>query len=91
MPKPEKVRAKIETADARAERDLAAVRAQAEKKIVKIQEALRTREAKITAKLESKRGKAEAKLGSVKRAISSDGSSKGSRGGAAPASGRNRR
>jgi hypothetical protein len=50
MPKPEKVRAKIVTADARAERDLAAVRAQAERKIVKIREELRAREAKITAR-----------------------------------------
>jgi hypothetical protein len=91
MPKLEKVRAKIVTADARAERDLAAVRAQAERKIVKIREELRAREAKITARLESKRGKAEAKLGSVKRAISRDGSNKGYPRAAEPASGRNRR
>ena len=79
MPNPTKIRAKVETEDAKAQRDLAALRAKAQRKIVKIKEELRAGEAKITAKLESQRGKAEAKLRGVKRSMSSGGSNRGQR------------
>jgi hypothetical protein len=78
MANPTKLRAKIESAEAKAERDLAALRTRAEKKIVKIREELRAREAKVEAKRDSQRERAEAKLArterSVARGMSSDGS-----------------
>jgi len=62
MANPDKQRAKVEAAEARAETDRAAVRAKAQKKIKKIEQDLRAEEARIDAKLAARRKKAEAKL-----------------------------
>ena len=62
MPDATKLKAKLQKTEAVAERDRAALRAKAEKKIARIKNELRAEEAKITAKLERKREKTAAKL-----------------------------
>lgn len=62
MKTPTKMQAKLEKAEARAVKDLAALRAKAEKKIAKIQDVLRADEADVHARLEARRAKYTAKL-----------------------------
>ena len=62
-----KLHAKLEKAEARAERHLAALRAKAEKKIAKIQDGLRSDEADVEARLEADRAKYQAKLDRARR------------------------
>ena len=62
MPDPNKLQAKLQKSEAEAERDRAALRATAEKKIAKIKNELRAEEAKVDARLERRRAKTRAKL-----------------------------
>jgi len=62
VPDPKKIQAKLQKAEAEAERDRATLRAKAEKKIARLKNELRAEEAQIAAKLERKREKAAAKL-----------------------------
>ena len=62
VPDPKKLQAKLQKAEAEAERDRATLRAKAEKKVARIKNELRAEEARIDAKLERKREKAAAKL-----------------------------
>jgi hypothetical protein len=70
---PKKLQAKLQKAEAVAERDRAALRAKAEKKIARIKNELRAEEAKIAAKLERKRDKTAARLAVGKALVDGDG------------------
>ena len=69
MPDPNKLQAKLQKSEAVAERDRAALRAKAEKKIAKIKNELRAGEAKLDAWLERRREKTRAKLDSLGRSL----------------------
>lgn len=69
MPDPNKLQAKLQKAEAEAERDRAAMRAKAEKKIAKIKNVLRAKDAKVTARLERRREKTRAKLEALGRSL----------------------
>jgi hypothetical protein len=69
MPDPNKLQAKLQKAEAEAQRDRAAVRARAEKKIAKVKNELRAEEAKIVARLERRREKTRAKLETLGRSL----------------------
>ena len=70
MPDPNKLQAKLQKSEAVAERDRAALRAKAEKKIAKIKNELRAEEASLDAWLERRREKARAKLDALGRSLS---------------------
>jgi hypothetical protein len=69
MPDPNKLQAKLQKSEAVAERDRAALRAKAEKKIAKIKNELRAEEAKVDAWLERRRVKTGAKLDALGRSL----------------------
>jgi hypothetical protein len=73
VPDPKKLQAKLHKAEAEAERDRAALRAKAEKKIARIKNELRAEDAKIAAKLERKRDKTAARLAPGNALSDSDG------------------
>jgi regulator of protease activity HflC (stomatin/prohibitin superfamily) len=73
VPDPKKLQAKLHKAEAEAERDRAALRAKAEKKIARIKNELRAEDAKIAAKLERKRDKTAARLAVGNGLSDSDG------------------
>jgi len=69
MPDPNKLQAKLRKSEAVAERDRAALRAKAEKKIAKIKNELRAEEATLDAWLERRRVKTRAKLEALGRSL----------------------
>ena len=75
MPDPNKLQAKLQKSEAVAERDRAALREKAEKKIAKIKNELRAEEAKVDAWLERRRAKTRAKLDALGHSL--DGATAG--------------
>lgn len=73
MPDPKKAQAKLQKAEAEADRDRATLRAKAEKKIARIKNELRAEETKIDAWLERKRQKTAAKLATAGAAAGAGG------------------
>jgi hypothetical protein len=70
---PKKIQAKLQKAEAQADRERTRLRAKAEKKIARIKNELRTEESKIAAKVERKREKTALRLAAVTPVPGSDG------------------
>jgi regulator of protease activity HflC (stomatin/prohibitin superfamily) len=79
MPDPHKLQAKLQKSEAEAERDRAALRAKAEKKIAKIKNELRAEEARLDAWLERRREKTGAKLDALGRSLDGGAATAGRR------------
>ena len=73
MSDPKKIQAKLQKAEAAADRERTRLRAKAEKKIARIKNELRTEESKIAAKVERKREKTALRLAAVTAAPGIDG------------------
>ena len=73
MSDPKKIQAKLQKAEAEADRERTKLRAKAEKKIARIKNELRAEESKIAAKVERKREKTAVRLAAVSAVPGSDG------------------
>ena len=77
MSDPRKIQAKLQKAEAEADRERTKLRAKAEKKIARIKNELRAEETKIAARVERKREKTALRLAAVSAVPVSEGKSGG--------------